>query len=273
MNRHTFAAEIKNDPLNLPRAALLYAREIAYPQLDIQAELMRIDALAEDARVFLLDQLPVIEQAEALVDFLFIQNRYRGNTQAYSDPRNSYLNEVLERRLGIPISLSVLFMAVAHRLGIPAQGIGLPGHFIVGIPAEKDVYYLDPFHGGTRLSQDDCASLVWASTGYAGALQPEIFDPVSSRAILTRMLNNLRVVYLHQGAWSFALATIERLRMLQPEIPDLLRDTGLIYHRQGSLQLAVHHYQQYLIAAPGAPDAAAVRSQLDTVIRQLARLN
>ncbi len=273
MSEYTFAEEIKTEPINVPRAALLYAREIAYPGLDIQAALVHLDALANAAQVFLVDHQPVIEQAEALVDFLFIRNQFRGNTQAYSDPRNSYLNEVLERRLGIPISLSVLYMAVAHRLGIPAQGIGLPGHFIVGIPAEREVYYLDPFHGGTRLSQDDCASLVWASTGYEGAMQPEWLDPVPQRALLTRMLNNLRGVYLQQEAWAFALAAVEHLRMLQPEIPDLLRDTGLIYHQQGSLRLAAQHYQQYLTAAPNAPDAAVVRSQLDSVVRQLAMLN
>jgi len=273
MTRHTFAAEIKTDPIIVPRAALLFAREIAYPGLDIQAAMLRIDALAESARAHLLDHQPAIEQAEALVDFLFIRNRFRGNTQAYTDPRNSYLNEVLERRLGLPISLSVLYMAVAHRLSIPAQGIGLPGHFIVGIPAERDVYYLDPFHGGTRLSQDDCTSLVRASTGYEGALQPEWLDPVPPRAILTRMLNNLRGVYLQQEAWSLALAAVEHLRMLQPEIPDLLRDTGLIYHQQGSLRLAAQHYQQYLTAAPNAPDAVVVRSHLDSVVMQLAMLN
>ncbi len=273
MPEQTFAAVIKAAPINVPRAALLYAREIAYPGLDVGTVLARIDALAESAQGLLLDHQPAIEQAESLVDFLFIQNRFRGNIQAYADPHNSYLNEVLERRLGIPISLSVLFMAVAHRLGIPAQGIGLPGHFIVGIPTEREVYYLDPFHGGARLSQDDCASLVQASTGYQGTLQPEWLDPLPPRAILTRMLNNLRGVYLQQEAWPLALATVEHLRMLQPDIPDLLRDTGLIYQRQGSLRLAAQHYQRYLTTSPDAADAAVVRNQMDSVVRQLAMLN
>jgi regulator of sirC expression with transglutaminase-like and TPR domain len=273
LNERTFAAEINADPIDIPRAALHFARAIAYPKLDIDDVLTRIDALAEAGQAFISFQQSPIEQAEALVDFLFIQERFRGNTRTYTDPRNSYLNEVLERRVGIPISLSVLYIDIARRLSIPAQGIGLPGHFIVSIPTQREIYYLDPFHGGSRLAEEDCTSLVRLTTGYDGQLQPEWLEPVSPRAILTRMLNNLRGVYMQQEDWGLALAVVEHLRILQPELPDLLRDSGLIYHRQGSLRLAVHHYEQYLSAAPNAPDAGAVRSHLEAAARNLALLN
>lgn len=273
MAERSFISEINSEPINIPRAALLFARAIAYPDLEIEEQMAHIDRLAEAGRAYIPDHQSSIEQAEALVDFLFIQERFQGNSQDYTDPRNSYLNEVLARRLGIPISLSVLYIAIAHRLAIPAQGVGLPGHFIVSIPTEKEVYYLDPFHGGTRLAEDDIASLVRQSTGYDGPLQTDWMQPVSARAILTRMLNNLRGVYLQQEDWGLALSVVEHLHMLQPDMPDLLRDTGLIYHRQGSLRQAVHYYEQYLAAAPHAADARAVRSHLESVVRKLAQLN
>lgn len=273
MEQLTFSDEIISEPINVPLAALLFAREIAYPDLDVGEAMARIEELVDYAEQLIAPYQTTIEQAETLVDFLFIQERFQGNSQAYTDPRNSYLNEVLERRLGIPISLSVLYIAVAQRLGIPAQGIGLPGHFIVNIPAEKNGYYLDPFYGGSRLSREDCASLVHQSTGYNGPLQPDWLQPVSPRAILTRMLNNLRSIYFQQETWSQALAVVEHLRLLQPDIPDLLRDTGIIHHQQGSLSQAVHNYEQYLTRAPDAPDIQAVRSHLESAVRSLALLN
>lgn len=273
MSQQAFAALINAEPINVPRAALHFAREIAYPKLDVEQALLRIDDLAEAGQSFIPSRQSHIEQAEALVDFLFIRERFRGNSQSYNDPRNSYLNEVLERRVGIPISLSVLYISIAHRLGIPAQGIGLPGHFIVGIPTQREIYYLDPFHGGNRLVEEDCASLVRQTTGYQGRLQPEWLEPVPPRAILTRMLNNLRGIYMQQEDWGHALAVVEHLRVLQPQLPDLLRDLGLIYHRQELLRLAVGYYERYLINAPNAPDAEVVRSHLEAAARNLARLN
>ena len=151
----------------------------------------------------------------------FTQQRFRGNSATYQDPRNSYLNEVIERRLGIPISLSVIYIAIAQDLGLPAHGVGLPGHFIVGIRDNGDEIYIDPFHGGVRLFQADCVQLVREATGISGAFQPEWLKPVSPVVILTRMLNNLRNIYLHQADWTHALAVVERLRLLQPDLPDL----------------------------------------------------
>jgi len=273
MPEFTFQDEIALSPIHLPRAALCFAREITYPDLDVAAYLERLEALAAQARAQLSPTHSLAEQAEALSDFLFIQQRLRGNSQEYNDPRNSYLNEVLERGLGIPISLSVIYITLARACGLPAQGIGLPGHFIVSVQDAQGQVYIDPFQGGARLSRADCFQLVKDSTGYEGSFQADWLQPASPKAILTRMLNNLRNIYLHQEDWSHALRVVERLRLLQPQLPDLQRDLGVIYHRQGSLRLAAQHYEAYLRLAPQAPDAEAVASYLRLAAGELAKRN
>jgi regulator of sirC expression with transglutaminase-like and TPR domain len=273
MSEPTFQDVIHRSPIDVPWAALCFGREIAYPDLDVQHYRSRIDQLCQAARAQLSPFVSLAEQAEALSDYLFIQQRFQGNSAYYQDARNSYLNEVLERRLGIPISLSVIYIAIAQELGLPARGVGLPGHFIVGVTDSEDEIYLDPFHGGARLSKADCFQLVHEATGFSGTFQPEWLKPVSSSVILTRMLNNLRNIYLHQEDWRRALLVLERLRMLQPDLPDLLRDLGMIYERKGSLQRAIHYYEQYLSRAPQASDADTVLTHLRGVARNLSRLN
>jgi regulator of sirC expression with transglutaminase-like and TPR domain len=273
MNEPAFSDEINAPVINIPRAALLFAREIAYPDLDIASYLIKLDDIAEAASKYTSLPSTITEKAESLSDVLFTQLGFRGNSQGYADPRNSYLNDVLDRRLGIPISLSVVFIAVAQKLGIPAQGVGLPGHFVVLIEDPDGGVYLDPFHGGTRLSIDDCAQLVRTTTGYAGPFQKDWLQPVTPLAVLTRMLNNLRNIYLQGENWSYALRVVEHLRMAQPNHLELLRDLGIIHHRSGSLRLAVRYYERYLLGSPEAEDAKAIIGYLQAAAQKLARLN
>jgi regulator of sirC expression with transglutaminase-like and TPR domain len=273
MKKLTFEEAIGQDEIDVPLAALCFAREIAYPELDIDSYLARLDALANAAWRIIPPQLSLPEQAEALCDYLFIEERFQGNAQAYNDPRNSYLNEVLERRLGIPISLSAIYIAVGQRLGLPAMGIGLPGHFIVGVLAPEGEIYIDPFHGGARLTAEDCTQLVRQSSGYTGELQAEWLQPMPPPAMLTRMLNNLRNVYYQQEDWDAALAVLERLRLLNPEIPDLFRDLGLVHHRRGALRQAIENYELYLSRTADAADAASVKRYLESAVKDLASLN
>lgn len=273
MSEPSFKDVIQMSPIDVPWAALCFAREIAYPELDIQHYRLQLDSLCQAARAQLSPFPSLVEQAKGLSDFLFSQQRFRGNSAFYQDPRNSYLNEVLERRLGIPISLSVVYIAIAQELGLPAYGVGLPGHFIVGIQDAGNAIYLKPFHGGGRLSLADCAQLVRDATGFNEAFQTEWLKPVSASAILTRMLNNLRNIYLHQEDWRRAQAVVERLGMLQPDLPELLRELGVIHERNGSLRSAIHYYEQYLEQAPQAADAETVLAHLRSAARQLTRLN
>jgi regulator of sirC expression with transglutaminase-like and TPR domain len=273
MVEFTFQEEIRYTPVHLTRAALRFSKEIAYPDLEIDHYLALIDQLAEWARAVVPQDSPAFLQARKLADFLFHRFGFRGNADAYEDPRNSYLNEVLDRKLGIPISLSVLFTTVAEEVGLQAHGVGLPGHFIVSVQDRLGVAYFDPFHEGRQLSVEDCARLVQSTAGLGGSFQMDWLKPVAPLDILARMLNNLRNVFLKQEDWPKLLSVIEHLRMLQPDQPGHLRDLGLLHQQLGSLRLAVQLYEQYLRQAPDAADAEMVRSSLQIATSQMARKN
>jgi regulator of sirC expression with transglutaminase-like and TPR domain len=273
MAAFSFQEEIQLEPVNLPRAALCYAQEIAYPALEVDAYLGQIDRFAEAARGPVPSKAGTLIRAQGLAEYLFQELGFKGDVENYADPRNSYLNEVLERRKGIPITLSVIYLAIASRIDLPAQGVGLPGHFIVSVQGENDPFYLDPFHGGRRLTVIDCARLVELSTGYSGPFQPHWLRPASEKEILVRMLFNLRTIYIHQDKWRMALPVVEHLNLLQPEQPDHLRDLGTINRQNGRLRLALDYYAQYLRLAPHAPDADLVRRNYVETAEKLARRN
>lgn len=275
MDNITFEAYLQHPRVDLAQAALHLAKEIAYPQLDVQLYLQRLEHLAELAGEAISASESNRQRALSLSDFLFNQLRFQGNAAEYNDPRNSYLNQVLDRRLGIPISLAAVYLDIAHRLGITAEGVGMPGHFIVRapVPDQNDYLYLDPFHGGRLLSQDDCLRLVEQSTGYQGEFQPEWLAPVPTARILARMLFNLRNIYLQKNDWLHAQAVVEHMAQLEPEAPDHLRDLGVIYYQSGLLSKAVYYYEQYLLRAPQAEDAGLVRTSLTSAAQQLAQLN
>lgn len=269
----TFRQELQASPVNIPRAALCFAREIAYPELDVDLYMAQIDQLAGTARREIPQGSSVREQAEALTDLLFEQIGFRGNVEAYDDPRNSYLNEVLDRQLGIPITLSVIYLALAERLGLPAHGVGLPGHFIVSVQASRGEIHLDPFNGGKRLSVGDCARLVQDTTGYEGPFNMDWLKPARPSEILARMLNNLKIVYVQHENWRMAIEVTEHLRHVQPEVHDHLRDLGLIHRQGGSLQQAVVYLERYLMQESEAEDAEVVRKRLHMTVEELARRN
>lgn len=268
----TFQDELSRTAINLPGAALRFAKEIAYPDLPVEAYLERLDRLTEAARLALGESATVRERADALADFLFDQQGFQGNAADYQDPRNSYLNQVLDRRLGIPISLSVIYLSVAERLRLPAFGVGLPGHFIVGVADPAGMLYLDPFHAGQRLSVQDCENLVLATSG-SRAFRREWLDPSPTREILARMLTNLRNVYLGQENWLSVAAVVERLRMIRPEQADYARDLGVFYQQSGKLPQAIECYLEYLRGAPEAADRDRIWQNMQDAVLRLARRN
>lgn len=272
MNDWRFADELNLKPVHLFRAGLLLAREIAYPKLDVAAALGRWQGLVSRAAIRLA-AASAAERGEALARFLFEEEGFRGNQDAYDDPRNSFLNDVLERRLGIPITLSVLYVTVADRVGVPAYGISLPGHFVVGVRAPGGNRLLDPFHGGNPLTREDCARLVRHTTGYEGSFQAGWLAGVGPELILTRMLNNLKHLYIRTEAWAQAINVSERLAVLQPEAPGHLRDLGLLFYRRDNLPRALHYLQRYLAKAPDAPDTDAIRDGLRDAMDDWVRMN
>lgn len=273
MTERTFRQELQRDTINIPRAALQFAKEIAYPELDVDQYLAQLDQLAATARREIPGAGSIRAQARALSRLLFEEIGFKGNVDAYGDPRNSYLNEVLNRQLGIPITLSVIYIAVARRLDLPAVGVGLPGHFIVRIQDPKGEWYLDPFNGGDRLSVGDCARLVQDTTGYEGAFNMAWLEPADRYDILARMLNNLKIVYVQHENWSQAIKVTQHLRLVQPDNPDHLRDMGLICRQRGSLQDAVIFLERYLMQAGNSDDVEVVKRRLRVTVAELARRN
>jgi len=268
MREWGFRDEIDLEEINVPRAALQLARAITYPALDIGAYMVTLYELSELAADHISPDRSVSAQADRLMSIFVEQFGFRGNVSDYADPRNSFLNEVIDRRLGIPISLSVLFVDIANRLGLPAYGISLPGHFIAGIRDRDASTWYDPFHDGRRLSLDDCAQLVFLSTGYEGPLEASWFSPASPREVLVRMLNNLRIIYVSQAEWSDAVKSIQLLRQLQPETAEHLRDLGLVYYHQGRLSLAAHYLDTYLRRQPQAVDLQVIRDGMEKILEE-----
>lgn len=273
MPEWTLADEMARPSINLPRAALLLARAIAYPQLDISITLRALNEIAEYAHDAVDARLSVEEQGEMLARLLFRELGFRGDVATYADPRNSYLNDVVERRLGIPITLSLLYMDMAARLGLPAYGVNMPGHFIVGLHTRDGDHLIDPFHEGRRLSLNDCAELIQMSIGYAGPLDAAWFEPAPAETILVRMLNNLRAIFVNEQAWDKAVAVIEQLRVVQPDEPEHLRDLGLVYYRQNALPQAAHYLESYMQKAPEADDAAVIREGVRAALQSWAVQN
>jgi regulator of sirC expression with transglutaminase-like and TPR domain len=258
-------------PLDVAELALHLAAD-EYPTLDVDHYLQRLDDLADRVRPRCRGDLR--ECVGALASFLFEEQGFRGNVPCYYDPRNSYLNEVLDRRTGIPISLSVVAMAVGRRAGLVVEGVGLPGHFIakaVGRCGEEVLF--DTFHCGRLLSPRDCERLVREVTGLSVTLTAEHLAATPPGRVVQRILANLKAIYLRDGDFARAVRVLERLRRLDPADPCQRRDLGVCLARTGRPGAAVDHLTVYLSAAPEAADADAVHRALAEARAELSRWN
>ncbi len=244
--------------------ALLIARD-EYPGLD--ADLY--DTLAQSHAEHLRAEIEAIDswplKMAAINRHLFEELGYTGNHDEYYDPRNSYLNEVFERRLGNPISLAMVQMEVARRLGVPLDGVSFPGHFLVRLPVDDGILVMDPFNGGRPLGADELRERAKPHLG--GDIPDDnalmhILDPASHRAILIRMLRNLHGVYAERDQWDRAARSADRVLKLAPEQPEALRDRGLAYLNMDYQHGARHDLARYLQLAPEAADAGAMRERL-----------
>jgi len=271
----SFEAEVQaaGDNISPARAGLLFAREIAYPDLRPSDYVTRLDALATHAAEALAPQIAPRARSLALARWLFHSGAFRGDEHNYTDPRNAYLNDVLDRHLGLPISLSVIYLEIAHRLNLPVVGVGLPGHFIVAVTGDEGPIYLDPFHHGDVLTEADCRRLVEAASGRTGRFDRRWLLPTPPPQIVARMLSNLRNFYMRVEDWALAVATVEKLRVLQPDVVTHLRDLGILLYRAGYPSRATHYLDQYLALHPDADDGEAVRQSRDRLVEHLARLN
>lgn len=257
--RRRFAALMQQPQgaFRLAEGALLIAQE-EYPELSVASYLARIDAMAETLKTQLGFELEPRRIVTQINTYLFEAQALRGNIANYYDPRNSFLNEVLDRRLGIPISLSVLYIEVGRQIGLPLVGVGMPGHFIVQYTVQPEPFWLDPFGGGQILRRQDCQDRLQQLYGQQLPWQDTYLQPVSDHAILWRMLNNLKSIYVQHGDYRRALWVIDRLLLLHPELPTEIRDRGFVHYQLGHLQAALHDLQHYLELSQEAPDASVI---------------
>lgn len=251
---------LHGDDPPIERAALVLARD-AYPQLDVDAYLARLDAMAAPLAPRLSAARNTNAQAAALGTYVYDELGFHGDEETYYDPRNSYLNEVLDRKVGIPISLAVVLIALGTRAGITVEGVGFPGHFLVRLGGEGGVY-LDPFFHARILSRDNLERLARRAAGDAVRLQPEHLAPVSARAMVARMLTNLKAIYESRHEHSRAMVVCDRLVDLTSS-PEIRRDRGMHAIALGATAAAVADLQAYLEARPEAADVEQVRQSLD----------
>src|SRR3990172_6601372 len=265
-HRQLFAETVRrrDDELDLGAAALLIARE-EYPDLRVEDYIDRLDLLAAE----LVQRVDLEDGPQGVISVinrcLFDELGFHGDSQDYFDPRNSFLNDVLDRRTGIPISLSVVYMEVARRLGLPVEGVGLPGHFIVKYDTESSPILIDPFDGGPPLSREDSHDRVKAIYGPAAPFRESFLAAATKRQILARILYNLKGIYLRDKAHSKALGIVELLLALSPWDLEEVRDRGMIGFQLRSLGPAPEDLETSLRYCADAADAATVRQTLEAI--------
>lgn len=259
--------------IDLAVAALAIART-EYPTLDAPYYLERLEKLAQRVRSRMRNSPTARESIALLNRVLFDEEGLRGNRHNYYDPRNSFLNDVLDRKLGIPITLSVVYMEVARRVGFPLAGTGMPGHFLLkhyDVMAGEII--VDPFNRGRIVSEVECQQRLQEIYSGEVELRPEFLQAVSHRDILTRILNNLRQVYFTKRNFTKGVAILNLLLAIPPADPELLRERGLVKLSLEQYLGAARDLGSYLQARPGAADAEDVRETLDMLRQLLARLN
>lgn len=252
-------ARLPDEELPLLEGALLIARE-EYPRLDVAAYVHRIEALAAGA-----GRRPDVRR---LNRYFFEKLGFHGNEEDYEDPRNSYLNEVVDRRTGIPISLATVYVEIANRAGLRARGIGFPGHYLVRCGRA----IVDCFHGRI-LDRDGCRELLEAVTGGRARFRPALLAPSPPRATLARMLDNLKAVYLERDEPERSLRFVEMALALVPDSASHVRDRGMIRLQLGEAGRALDDLERYLRVVPGARDATRVREHATVARRVLAQFN
>ena len=260
----------RDEQLDLGRAALAIAR-IEHPALSVEAEVARLDELAaRSAAARTGDRQAALDRLRA---FLFEEEGFRGNAEEYYDPRNSCLNDVLDRKLGIPITLSILTIEIARRVGIEVDGVSLPGHFIVSASLGARRIFLDPFNRGAVLTPAQAEEVASRAVGRPVKLAEEHWAPCAKRQILVRMLRNLKGIYARREDWTRALAVVDRLLVLDADSPVHLRDRGSVLVRLGRLHEGAAAWDRYLQRFPGAQDADTFREQLRKVRQKVGSLN
>lgn len=262
--RHQFLAEVSrsDEELNLARAALLVARE-EYPQLPEARYLGLLDLLAEETRDRLDDENAHLLVLQGLLHSLYSRHGFRGNREAYYDPRNSFLNDVLDRKLGIPLTLGMVVLEVGWRLGLPLEGVNFPGHFLVRFKGDALDLLIDPYDAGRVRFEDEAQELLDRVYGGMIRVHDSFLKKATKREMLVRLLMNLKSLYLNVRDHERALAAVERILLIRPISAAEIRDKGVILARMGRPDEALEQLEAYLNAAPDAADAGRISDMVD----------
>ncbi len=264
-----------DETINLAEAALAIASE-EYRDLDIGAYLTRLDEMAATLKRRLRADISQADTIIALNRFLFEELGFSGNAADYYDPRNSFLNEVLDRKRGIPITLAVVYIEIGRRIGLPVQGVSFPAHFLVKCQLREGTVVLDPYAKGISLSMGDLRQRVKGLRGGAeppASMLASLLAGASNKEILVRMLRNLKGIYSHHKDWLKALAATDRIITIVPEAAEEYRDRGMIYLNLECYRAALFDLQAYLKMLPVAEDAETVRQKVVEAQAIASRLN
>jgi regulator of sirC expression with transglutaminase-like and TPR domain len=278
-----FAQLITRDDarIDLARACLMIAQD-AYPALDVDRYMGDIERMAIRLRARLPQTGGAEERVVALNQFLYEDQGYWGNTDDYYDPRNSYLNEVIDRKTGIPITLSILYMELGRRVGLPLEGVSFPGHFLVRLKLRGGMLVLDPFSGGAPQSEAELRSRIKRviPDGVADDLPAaelpldQFLEPASNRQILSRVLRNLKGIYQRESDKPERLLDVlNRMLLVTPDASAELRERGYVYQRLECYRAALKDLTDYAEREPDAADLDEVRGKLFELSALCARLN
>ena len=266
-------AEVEDERIDLVRAALIIART-EYPDLYLDAYVNRVDELARRVAAHIIDVDDIPKTIAAINQVLFNELGLRGNREDYYDPCNSFLNDVLDRGVGIPITLALIYMEVARRINLPLVGVGMPGHFLLkhyDIDGRETL--IDCVNGGDILNPQDCQRRL--DEIYSGqlTLRPEFLFAVSRRQMLTRMLNNLKTIYLSARNFRKALPIVDLVLVIYPRSPEDVKQRALLRYSLNQPKGAMEDLEEYLKMSPDASDADEIRQTALSIRRMLALMN
>lgn len=268
----SWLASLPDDQIDLARGALLIAKT-AYPDLDESFYLERLNRMAAALMNDVAESTNPEDIISKINHLLFYEEKLQGNREDYYDPDNSFLNRVLDRKLGIPITLCLIYIEVAGRLGLDMRGIGLPGHFITALNHASGRIFIDPFHRGEIRTDDDCREIVRKHLGGSSAFDQHWFNPVGSKEFLARMLRNLKLIYAQKGTEVMLFRMIHWILSLQPESPVELRERAMLYEAMGDPARAIKDWKRYIANVSDLDGERKIRAKINYLKKQTSRIH
>ena len=254
----------------------LWIAKTEYPDLEVEGYLERLDEWGDCVRQRLSDHASVEEIMLTLNYFLFEELGFCPNEADYYDPRNSYLNEVMDRKTGIPLTLSIIYIEVGQRAGLHLEGVSFPGHYVVKFSLESGGIVLDPYAGGVSLEESDLEDLLIQAYGDSGDVRPplsHLLEAATSRDTLVRLLRNLKSIYMRNDDLQHALSMVDLILIADPGLSLEVRDRGQVYQKMNCFRAASDAYQEYLDMEPEADDFEEIRANMIQMQRKSTRLH